>query len=910
MRRLFVPLLLVLLLLPGTAQAMPAEDLASLSDYFPEETVVFATVRTDSAYLEELDVLLQTLNDNLGGEVIPPGFSAADLFDAAVIEATGLSSQIILDWAGDRAAIGVTSFEPLVDLVETGTESIDEVPVLVAIEVADRAAAEDFIRLSTEENVTETDEGDYTLFTDEETYVLVSDDVLLLGFEEKLLVEAFEGEMTALSENDTFTTTLDELPADEYNAIAYVDASEFSATLNEITEAVMEFAQEMGNPGLAELIIQNTVQLQQMETSAETIAVGLTIIDERSLVIDQVGIYGNGGLFGTTSGLMLSESEPIDPDFAEYIPANAQLVIHGTNYGGQVFAVFDALDEIGPTLQTQLDSLLELAAEEEDLMLDADEEMLLEFAEMIDLSTINFGGVTEVSLTPLFAGFTGLNLRNDVLEWMTGDYAIHASLLPVESDLDFTFDLAFLTEATDADAAANVVTRFSEALDLYELDYGPLQVDDGEAIVLTGPIRGPLVLAGLPADVLFNTPELDLVFGANEEIFVVSGRPGAEFALDPGSDPLNDDDAFVYAAETLFLDEPVSVWYVGTESLVDVLPELDPAVLSPDVPQLVALLVNVLESATITWALDEDVATARLTLTLQDDALVDLEEVNAQSQMFTQELAGRYDEVLQTTSANGFFQLGSPNAPVVVELFSSYGCQTCANFHAENSDTLIEFARTGDVVVRFIPMVTGNTIVAREGARGAYCAGQQGQYWAFSHIVFERQGDFDNQVAEALVRLADTQGLDRQAFATCLESRVANDFLQMGMSYAGRQGINATPTVLINGIRVNPTEMFDEIDRALAQMSTSTSTPISEFALTATALIAGGTGTAEAMQTSVGTATHTTTPTDTVTATHTATSSQTVTPTDTPSATATATDLPSATSTAPPPETTEEADDS
>lgn len=352
---------------------------------------------------------------------------------------------------------------------------------------------------------------------------------------------------------------------------------------------------------------------------------------------------------------------------------------------------------------------------------------------------------------------------------------------------------------------------------------------------------------------------------------------------------LAQDAAFVYAAETLFLDEPLSVWYVGTESLVDVLPELDPAALSPDVPQLVATLVNVLESATITWALDEDVATARLTLTLQDDPLVDLEEIAAaQSQTFALELSGRYDDVPQTTSADGFYQLGSPNAPVVVELFSSYACPPCANFHADNFDTLIDYARTGDVVVRFIPMLTGDEIVASARARGAYCAGQQGRYWTFHDLMFEDelQGN-DDDVVDQIFADAQALALDEAVFNSCFSTLDQSvSYTADASLYAQTQGVSSTPTIFINGMRINTFDFAIEIDRALSQMGTSTSTPEAAtpdqgpVALTATAI------------------------SETNTAIVTATADA-VAPTMAPTATA-----PPPTATAPPPETTEEADGS
>jgi hypothetical protein len=102
-KTLFVVLVVVLALLPSfSAAAQPAsiDDLTTLADHFPSDTVAFVALRTDQAHFTELDVLLNQLNANFGGDVLPPGFGSRDLFDLLLIDTFGLSSDILFNWLG------------------------------------------------------------------------------------------------------------------------------------------------------------------------------------------------------------------------------------------------------------------------------------------------------------------------------------------------------------------------------------------------------------------------------------------------------------------------------------------------------------------------------------------------------------------------------------------------------------------------------------------------------------------------------------------------------------------------------------------------------------------------------------------------------------------------------------------
>ncbi|GAB4514464.1 MAG: hypothetical protein OHK0046_16600 [Anaerolineae bacterium] len=603
-------LMLLLMTFGSSAQGTSLDELSTLADYFPEETTVFAVIRTDDAYLNTLDDLLADVNAGLGG-LLPPGTSVRGLLDDAVRSIYGRSFESgVRPWLGDSIAVGVTSIEGLTDVDEAA-----DVPFTIAAEVTDAEGAAAFFGELINIEPLQTDT--YTLYVDEnaEAALLIAEDVLLLGTQVDSIVSQFEATEAALRTSDLFTGTLDLLPNEDYNILLYVDGAalvEQSAALN---AQMMDEALSQTDMGAAEGLITTLMQFQaDMQGQAAALtgptAAGFTIIDGRSLVIDIVSQVSDPSVITEAPGYV--EQVPVSLDFARYIPGYAQLVIHDNGLGPDFNALFTALDATGPAVQEILTALLQ------DPQLRSQLQGAEALLDMIDVSVINLGGLVENQITSYFAGFTGLNLQNDVLSWMTGDYANYAALIPVESDLEFSFDLGFVTEATDAEAAANVVAGLTDAAGQYEVANTVEEMGGGTALVYTSVLRGLLQLGGLPQDMLAGTPELDLIVGADDEVFAFAARPGVEFALEPGDDSLLNNPAFQYAAENLFLPEPVTVWYVGTGSFVNAAPALA-AALGPTTAQQIAFAASQIESMTITAAVPElGQSIARLTLTLPE----------------------------------------------------------------------------------------------------------------------------------------------------------------------------------------------------------------------------------------------------------------------------------------------------
>jgi len=156
--------------------------------------------------------------------------------------------------------------------------------------------------------------------------------------------------------------------------------------------------------------------------------------------------------------------------------------------------------------------------------------------------------------------------------------------------------------------------------------------------------------------------------------------------------------------------------------------------------------------------------------------------------------------------------LGEPNAPVVIEEFSDFQCSHCRTFHQNMGVQIIEqYVETGQV--RFIFrnfVIIGNESLA--AANGSMCAAEQGRFWEYADILFANQsghdaGAFSDRRLEAF---AENINLDTNLFRSCMRENRYQDQIQQDYQVGVSQGINSTPSFIINGKLVTGALPFSE----------------------------------------------------------------------------------------------------
>lgn len=599
MRKQLVLILTVMLVLTftvGVVNATPTAELTALAQYYPSETPLFLTLRTDDAFLEKLDGVWAQVNSNLG-EPFPllSRMTVKKLINQALGEALLDYDSDIGPWLGDTAAVGILPIEDF----EADPD------FLLAVEIDDRAAAEDLISLilSFEGNGEPTAvTDDYVIYNFGDAVALIADDVMLISISPVTAMAAFDTDGESLADNATFNETAALLPSGDYDMFFFENVGSLVDTL--MTAMQEEMAMESDYfPGLF-------ADLWGMAEDA-SLAAGVTITDSRNLIVDAASQM-------SSDAMAMMTQTPVNPDFAAHVPGNAPLVILDNGFGPDTLAIFDMLDTIGPLLQAEFELLLPMMADEMGPgMMDDESAMAMELLEGLDLSILKFGGMLKNGIIPFYAGFTGLNLEDDVLSWMTGDYAAYIRLLPLDSEIGVTIDLNFTTEASDPAKADYIVDRLTEVAGLYNLDVVTEQHGGGDALAL--PTFVPLLFPGYLQDTAMATEEFALMVGANGEVFTAGTRPGVEFALAPSGESLRDNPAFNHAVDNLFLPNPTSIFYMSTGGFVDTMLKITELDMDMEEAQALAYVLSQVESLTVTSSMPDDgVSLSRLTLTIPE----------------------------------------------------------------------------------------------------------------------------------------------------------------------------------------------------------------------------------------------------------------------------------------------------
>jgi len=165
--------------------------------------------------------------------------------------------------------------------------------------------------------------------------------------------------------------------------------------------------------------------------------------------------------------------------------------------------------------------------------------------------------------------------------------------------------------------------------------------------------------------------------------------------------------------------------------------------------------------------------------------------------------------------------MGDPDAPVVIEEFSDFGCGHCASFSQGSALQIAnEFVATGQVY--FVSHSVGGLLgsaTSQHLAEASYCAGDQDKYWEFKDYVFANQialySNANAPVDRYITSFAEALDLEIGAFEDCLNSRQYKDRVQQDQLDAVQGGINSTPSFLINGELLVGNRSFGEFQNAI-----------------------------------------------------------------------------------------------
>ncbi len=153
---------------------------------------------------------------------------------------------------------------------------------------------------------------------------------------------------------------------------------------------------------------------------------------------------------------------------------------------------------------------------------------------------------------------------------------------------------------------------------------------------------------------------------------------------------------------------------------------------------------------------------------------------------------------------------GPANAKVTLVEFSDFECPYCSRAATVAKQIKEKYGTRVRLVFRQFPLsFHKNAMGAAEASLAAHA---QGKFWEFHDKAFANQRALDR---DALLGYAKELGLDLAKFQAALDARTFQSRVEADLELGNQAVIQGTPTLFLNGKRVNNPADFDEIAKAI-----------------------------------------------------------------------------------------------
>ena len=142
-------------------------------------------------------------------------------------------------------------------------------------------------------------------------------------------------------------------------------------------------------------------------------------------------------------------------------------------------------------------------------------------------------------------------------------------------------------------------------------------------------------------------------------------------------------------------------------------------------------------------------------------------------------------------------RIGPAAAPVALVEFADFECPACRLFETRLAEARRNIPQGFAVVYRHFPLDIHP--LAAAAAEASECAAAQGRFAEMHDSLFQQQNLFrasDWRTMSAGAGVADLNAFDR-----CMRDSTGREAIRRDVAAARRLRVNATPTILINGVR-------------------------------------------------------------------------------------------------------------
>lgn len=160
-------------------------------------------------------------------------------------------------------------------------------------------------------------------------------------------------------------------------------------------------------------------------------------------------------------------------------------------------------------------------------------------------------------------------------------------------------------------------------------------------------------------------------------------------------------------------------------------------------------------------------------------------------------------------------QTGKSDAKARVIVFTDFQCPYCQLLHPSVMKAITEYGDRIHVVFKHFPLVSIHP-QATNASLAAACAQDQGKFFEYSTMLFEKQKDWGAGAGTAKFKQYALQmGLKSAPFNDCLDKKKYSERVDRDMKVASEFGITGTPGMFINDQFINGAVQFDELKKTI-----------------------------------------------------------------------------------------------
>ena len=155
--------------------------------------------------------------------------------------------------------------------------------------------------------------------------------------------------------------------------------------------------------------------------------------------------------------------------------------------------------------------------------------------------------------------------------------------------------------------------------------------------------------------------------------------------------------------------------------------------------------------------------------------------------------------------------LGRASAPVTLIEFSDFQCPFCQRVEPTLKKIRETYGDKVRIVWKDFPLTQIHPQAFKAGEAG-HCAAEQGKFWEYHDQLF---GNQQALMPDDLQKYAAAVGIDAERFNSCLDTSKHAEVVRDGVAQGTRLGINSTPTVFVNGRRVEGAQAYEVFAAAI-----------------------------------------------------------------------------------------------